>query len=233
MSHLVPNLLSQLLHLTLLGLLVSAHPASAQRTDLFKDSFRSGSADPAWVSKVCCQQVEHQRLYFQGADGDSRDALAIVHDSDTSWTDYGVSVTVSFAHQTPWEHANVILRSDGFYRGSNGAEGTAYQLEFYGHKGWLPQERNRITLIRTDHVTPKWVTLYEGAWTPPGTKFDVKACLEGGRIRLWVDKQPVFDVTDPEPFPFGGVGLHTVWETRSWYDNVVVAKVPGCGLPEE
>lgn len=228
MSHLFLNALPRFCQLALLGVLVSAHPASAQRIDLFKDNFRSGSADPAWVSRVCCQQVHHQRLYFQGADDESRDALAIVHDSDPGWTDYGVSVTVAFGHQTPWEHANVILRSDGFYRGSNGAEGTAYQLEFYGHKGWLPNERNRITLIRTDHVAPKWVTLYAGGWTPPVGHFDVKVCLEGGRIRLWVDKQPVFDVTDPEPFLFGGVGLHTVWEARSWYDNVVVAKVAGC-----
>lgn len=230
MSRFVPTFVLRLLDLALLGALVSAHPAAAQRVDLFKDNFRSGSADPAWVSKVCCQQVHHQRLYFQGADGESRDALAIVHDSDPTWTDYGVSVTVAFAHQTPWEHANVILRSDGFYRGSNGAEGTAYQLEFYGRKGWLPRERNRITLIRTDIIHHSWITLYEGAWTPPAGHFDVKACLEGGRIRLWVDKQPVFDVTDPEPFLFGGVGLHTVWETRTWYDNVVVARVPGCAM---
>lgn len=206
-------------------------PALAQREDLFEDNFRSGVWDDAWVSKVCCQQVIAQRLYFQGADDKSRDALAIVHDRDATWTDYGVSVTVAFAHQTPWEHANVILRSNGFYRGSNGAEGTAYQLEFFGHKGWLPNERNRILFTHTDVVQQRWVTLYEGAWTPPGRHFDVKVCAEGGRFRLWVDRQPVFDVTDPEPFPFGGVGLHTVWETRSWYDNLVVARVPGCAMP--
>jgi len=199
-------------------------PAQGQAEILFEDHFDGGAWAPAWVGKLCCHKVVRGRVYEQDRNGGVRDALAVVHDSDAAWTDYEVTLTAAFANQTPWEHFNVVLRSDGFERGSGGAAGTAYQLEFFGDKGWLPREKNRILLTRSNHETGVSVTLYEQPWTPPRLRADLRIALEGGRIRLWVDGEPVFDLVDPEPLPFGGVGLHTVWETRAWYDDVVVRR---------
>jgi hypothetical protein len=189
---------------------------------LFEDNFDTGMWHLAWVSKLCCQTVQNGWLHSQDTDGGTRDALAIVHDNDPTWTDYTVSVTAAFVNGTPFEHFNIILRTDGFERGSAGAKGTGYQLEFLGQAGWLPSEANRIILTRTDHETPSWVTLYDQPWSPPNSPVTLTVSLAGGRIQLWLNNRLIFDVTDPHPSLFGGIGLHTIWEAAARFDNVVV-----------
>lgn len=200
---------------------------------LFEDNFNTGTLHPAWVSKLCCQTVQNGGIHVQDTDGGTRDALAIVHDSDPMWTDYTVSVTAGFVNGTPWEHFNIILHTDGFERGSGVANGKGYQLEFLGQAGWLPSEANRIVLTRTDLTIPSWITLYDQPWSPPNSPMTLTVSLAGGRIQLWLNNQPIFDVTDPHPLPFGGVGLHTIWEAAARFDNVVVtATALTCdGLP--
>ena len=52
--------------------------------------------------------------------------------------------------------------------------------------------------------------LYQESWSPPNGLFNIKVTMIGPRLQLWVDGEPVFDVIDPEPYLFGGVGLFTV-----------------------
>lgn len=189
---------------------------------LFEDNFDTGTWHTAWVSKLCCQVVENGALHVEDTDGWPRDALATVHDSDPTWTDYTVSLTAAFIEGTPWEHFNIVLRTDGFERGSGVSQGTAYQLEFLGQAGWLPSEANRIVLTRTDHETPSWVTLYDQQWTPLDSPMAITVSIIGARIRLRINNRQIFDVEDPNPLPFGGVGLHTIWEAAARFDDVVV-----------
>ncbi|MGR0481983.1 MAG: thrombospondin type 3 repeat-containing protein [Candidatus Electronema sp. V4] len=57
---------------------------------------------------------------------------------------------------------------------------------------------------------------------------DIVVSIVGNRIILSVNGQQVFDVTDPDPLGFGGVGILTAWNsTTSRFDNFKVTKIDG------
>lgn len=194
---------------------------------LLEDSFDHGTIDPAWVSVQPTQWVEDGWLHQQDRDGWPRDALLLAHDGDPAWRDYRVALSVDFADGTPWEHANVVLRADGFRRSSGGGAGTGYELQFTGNAGWPPSQQDRISLTRTDLDRNSHVTLFDAAWALPSHPFLVEVTLQGDRIELRLDEVPVFSVVDPDPLPYGGVGLHTIWESHARFDSVrITSAVP-------
>ena len=46
--------------------------------------------------------------------------------------------------------------------------------------------------------------------------------ITSNHIKVTINGQVVLQYTDPNPIPYGGVGVGQVWETNGWYDNVVV-----------
>ncbi len=47
---------------------------------------------------------------------------------------------------------------------------------------------------------------------------------EGGEIKIYANGQLVLSYVDPNPIPYGGVGLGCVWETTAEFDNVKISK---------
>ncbi|MFM8445564.1 MAG: hypothetical protein ACKN9W_19770, partial [Methylococcus sp.] len=69
-------------------------PILLEARTLFSDNFNSGSASPEWKSIRCCQWVSEGWFYTQTTS--NLDSLAIVHDKDTSWKDYMLSLKAQF-----------------------------------------------------------------------------------------------------------------------------------------
>lgn len=208
--------------------LVAAGTARGE-TILFEDDFNSGTWKPEWVSKGPTQWVEDGVLNSQDLDGWPRDAMAVVHDGDTSWTDYTVALSAGFAPGTQWDHFNILLRTDDFLRNSeNNTTGRAYQLEFFGTTGFGSPERPtpRIALHRFKDGVDEH--LFEAYWPlTMDPMVDIVVSLVGNRIGLTIDGRPVIQVTDPDPLLYGGIGVHTIWEAHAQFDNVVVTPEPG------
>lgn len=210
----------------LVGMIAVPCTAIAQAV-LFEDSFDGGSMSAAWVSKAPSQWVEDGWLHTKDVDGFPRDSLIVAHDGDPLWQDYRVRLSVDFVAGTPWEHANVVLRTDHFKRDSSGSpSGSGYELEFFGNNGWLPGDQDVIQLIRTDNAIGSSIALFRAHWALPSHPFFVDVSLQGGRISLLVDEQPVFDLVDPAPLRSGGLGLHAIWEAEARFDGVYVTAVP-------
>ena len=90
----------------------AASAGSALGTILFEDHFDGGVMSPEWVSKMPSQWVEDGWLHNRDTDGWPRDAMATVHDSDPSWTDYEVAVRIDPLTDATWDYANLLLRTD-------------------------------------------------------------------------------------------------------------------------
>jgi|GEM_PF-2715535 len=183
---------------------------------LFQDDFESGMSSE-WVSKMPNQWVDNGWLHNQDRDGWPRDAMAVVHDSDSNWTDYTLSLTVDpIENSSSWTHANVLFRTDNYVRSSGPSSGRAYQLDI---KGW----ENRVVLYRSNNDTHNHQLLAElYPFSVPAGPMDVIVSVEGGHIQVWFDGLLVVDVVDPNPLLFGGVGVHNIWESEARYDNIIV-----------
>jgi hypothetical protein len=207
--------------------LVAGGPAAAGAI-LFEDGFDAGTWKPEWVSKEPTQWVDAGVLHSKDTDGSPRDAMAVAHDGDPTWTDYTLALSASFAPGTPWDHLNILFRTDGFLRNdANGTTGSAYQLELFGTTGFGSPEKPtpRIVLHRTKDGLDEH--LFEAYWPlAMDPMVDIVVTLVGNRIGLTIDSQPVIEITDPDPLLYGGIGIHTIWESEAQFDVVVVVPEP-------
>ena len=207
-------------------------------TILFADDFDSGAWDPAWVTVHPTQWVEDGWLHSKDTDGGQRDALALVHDGDTSWIDYELSLRFDpIETSAPWTRASILLRTDDYDQNSVVLEGSAYRLYFGHHPdggGVWNGPVNSVTFIK----------IADGAEEPDpatGTNFkrqvffddlglgpiDLKVRVEGATIDVDVDGADLFEWTDPDPLTHGGIGLHTTWEAETRFDDIVVRALDG------
>lgn len=183
-----------------------------------------------WVSVSPNQWIEAGWLHNQDRDGGIRDAQAVLHDGDPSWSDYRLDITAEVLG--PWTIATVLLRTQGYRRSSDGMDGRAYELVFSDYTGHGPDfgPVDRVELLRYDCVanacTMQSLVDQPFALSAAGP-FDIAATLVGGRIQVAVDGAPVFDITDPNPILYGGIGVHNIWESQTRFDDVrVTAMVP-------
>jgi len=188
---------------------------------LFADDF-SGALSSAWEVKLASASIKDGWLHMQDTDGWPRDAVVVLNDSDPTWTDYSVRLKADFADGTPWENFALVLRADDFETSSGGHYGSGYFINFNGSAGWDSADRNQVELFR--FVAPDlWNRMMiETPYVMPEDGAELIAAVEGGRVRLWADGDLLFDVTDPNPLPFGGLGLHTIWESEARFDDVLV-----------
>lgn len=204
--------------------LLAAAPAGAQL--LFEDHFDTGSVSPAWVSIGNSQWVQDGWLHVRDNDGPPRDAGALVHDGDKAWTDYQLYIRANFVQSGPMPYDNfaILLRTDGYWRQPGHMAGSAYEFEFTGPR-WSPDLANTIQLARL--VDGKAEVLGLVSWNLQSLDAaPIIADVRGDHIRLWIGFEKVFDVVDPNPLTYGGVGVHTIWETESRFDDVKVWAVP-------
>jgi hypothetical protein len=139
-----------------------------------------------------------------------------------------MSLKADFVSGTQWEDFTLLLRSDGFLRTSGGGSGRAYQVTFQGTPPSI-QTFPCITLRRDDYDTGTHDILFRQGWTSSHDPMNIVVSLSGGNIKLWVDSNPVFDITDPNPLLYGGIGVHAIWEAEARFDDVLVTTEP---IPE-
>lgn len=208
------------------GLMVFGWPASA--AVLFEDSFESGVLSPAWVSKLCCQWVEDGWMHTRGGDSRGRNSMAIVHDSDSSWRNYKVSMRAQFVDTGFVDDFGVQLRTDDFLLSSGPRSGQAYQLTVYGPRGW-DFGGNLVVFSRLDFRPGSPIDEIQFGsvhMAVPTTPMLIEASLIGGHIQVWIDHAKIFDFVDPDPLKAGGVGVLGIWESESRFDNVRVSSIP-------
>jgi hypothetical protein len=197
---------------------------------LFEDTFEAGTLSPAWVSQMCCQWVEGGWMHTQDRDGGDRDSLALVHDSDPTWTNYTVSMLAQFVDIGFVDHLSVVFRSNDFIVSSGLRSGQAYELSINGPRGWgLPGEANHVVFGRADlrpGAAIPWNVLGDLHMDVPTAPMLIEASLDGGRFQIWIDHQKIFDLVDPDPLAAGGVGVHGIWESEARIDNVRIVAIP-------
>src|SRR5437667_395398 len=119
----------------------------------------------------------------------------------------------------------VALLAIPLLAGPIGAFAENVLFEFFGTgdaSGDLPD--NKIILSRS---TPAITELIRVDWPLSHDPMQLEIALDGGRIQLWINGVSVFDVVDPNPLPFGGIGVHTVWEAAARFDDIVVTSLGG------
>lgn len=205
--------------------------ATSGRAAVFSDDFSLGG-DPAWpwVVKNPGAEVVGGRLRVQSSGG-PRDALVTAFDRTPSPRDYRLGVTVDPVERANWTHANVIVRANDFNRGSSGTTGSGYQVQFIDNFGTAERRRlgsGPVNFIRLTKVVDGRVqgTLAARFVSPLASPFRVDVTAVGGNLRVDVDGALALAAVDPNPLLDGGVGLHTIWEATTFYDDVVLETVP-------
>lgn len=185
---------------------------------LFEDSFDSPTVSCDWESRFPSNLwIQNEWLHVQNNDNWwPRDAMALVHDGDPTWTDYQYTVRVDTL-PGEHEHFNILFRTDGLSRYSDRTIGSGYQLNFsiYGSSVNLSRVVDGINTV-----------LWQQMWIKKVDAMDILIDVSGNRIKAFVDNNMLFDIIDTSPLLYGGIGVHTVWEAESRFDNVLVKAVP-------
>jgi hypothetical protein len=202
---------------------------------LYQEDFSSvGSAaslpDP-WVSINPTQWIENGWLHNQDNDGWPRDSQAMIHDNDPTWRDYVLSARME-PLDSPWTVATLLMRTQGYDRSSAGTTGNAYQLIFSNRlnsggtgSGPINQVSFNRVMCGNGPCTNVELANHQLNYNQIGP-IDATVRLLGDRIALSVDGALIFNIQDPDPLRYGGVGIHNVWESHARYDNFQVSSVP-------
>jgi hypothetical protein len=187
------------------------------QTILFQDDFDSGTMSPEWVSMHESQWIQDGWMHTRSLIWWPRNSQALVHDSDTTWTDYDLHITAEPVQAGPWQRCDVLFRTDGLDMSSDGIYGTGYRLILVGEGH--DQDPNAISLWHMEHGIGSYMSIVPHTMTGP---VDLLIRLRGPRIEVIADGTPIIDVVDPSPFLYGGIGVHNTWEMEGRYDNVLV-----------
>lgn len=191
---------------------------------LFVDRFDSETISSEWVAIEPRQWIENGWIHSQRGGG-PRDSGAIVHTSNKSWADYSVSVTADFVDNgSPWDDFSIVVRADGYYRSSANNRGSGYEIAF---RGWGTPGIYLVKKMYPKDARPggQYTELLLHIPTQPSKMpMDIHISVVGAKIELWVDGVFVFDYVDTNPFLFGGIGFHCIWESQSRFDNFVVCR---------
>jgi hypothetical protein len=190
-----------------------------QGDTLFYDNFDSAQLLSQWISVVPKQWIDNGWLCNQEGSW-VRDAMALVHDADQNWQNFTVEAKIMVI-DSGYAHCNILLHANKFIRSSAETTGSCYQLEFVKGFGGGP---DGVYLTRTDMDNGGNIQLISVPWQVPFTPFTVRASINGGRIQVWIDNVLMIDITDPNPLPYGGVGIHNIWESESKCDYIAVVK---------
>lgn len=213
----------------LIAAIMACSSTMASANILYEEYFEQGpgisAPPPEWQTIHPNQWVENGWLHSADQNGWPRDSEALVHDNDTAWTNYKLEASVQMLG--PWTNATLLLRSQGYSRSSGGSAGQAYELAFLD-QGAMVGPINRVTLTRVDCRFT--CTATELASSPfaldRNASFNVTALLIGGHIQVTANGLPVIDVNDANPITYGGIGIHSIWETHNRFDNFKVTAVP-------
>ena len=191
---------------------------------LFEDHFDNGTMSTDWDSFRPLQWVQDGWLYTQ-SDGSAggRDSAAVIHESDSEWTNYSVSMTIEPVLTGTWERAFVFLRVNDVTLPPNGIWFDGYVISFTG-----PADSDGASLSfgRTS-TDGEWVQLFHGPGIPAGSgPWEVEISATGSVIKVWLDGNLVINVVDTDPVLQGGIGIGSIWESVARFDDIVVTNLP-------
>lgn len=215
--------------LVIAGSVLLGVASSLQAKELFADNFNDGN-DSGWTQLNRSWHVVDGRYYLDGCYGcngvpltGTRDGFSYTHVGDSTWTDYAFNFTFdTTGAPSPYNpgmgdvhQVQVFFRVQGQLPGGVGAP-TQYRVNLWSAPG------NTVHLFRYVNTSE---VLLESVETPgvilQGTNVG-KIIAVGGHIQIFVNNYLVLDFTDPDPIPFGGIGLGAIWEANAWFDNVSV-----------
>ena len=217
----------------LLGVASTLHAAV-----LFTDNFNDGN-DNGWTQLNRCWHVSDGRYYLDGGYGcgvpstGTRDGFSYTHVSDPTWTDYIFNFTFDTtnppsAFNPDWgntaaeNEAQVFFRVQGPLPSPSLGAPTQYRANFFSPSPTGAPGEEQFELIKYVNGNSTQVAfLKSSGLILLGTNVG-KIIVVGGHIQIFVNNHLVLDFTDPDPIPFGGIGLGAIWEVNAWFDNVRV-----------
>ncbi len=218
--------------ITLLAAAAQLALAQSRADVLFEDNFDAG-LKPEWVLVNGVWWIEDGWLHLQDTDpAFPRHGHLVVHDGDTTWTNYTISVQVDpLLAQDPYtgawyEWAEVCFRTRDTIPSMPGPKWRGYTLLLSG-----PGTYNGayVDLWHQDHYGGPNYLLAEVPGVVGSGPVNVTIDAQDARIRVWIDNNLIIDVIDPDPYTYGGVAFDTIWESHARYDNLVVeVELPPC-----
>jgi hypothetical protein len=232
--------------------LLSFDGAALRAGVFFHDDFDSGMS-PEWVCVRPAEWVEgitgNGWLHTKNQGGPFRDSYAFVHIGDTNWTDYDfyaevepIPLPLPAANGLICQCAELYFRASEItgvpaYGWEGGVGGYCYliflagpqnQMSIGRHEGFEGFVGSGVVLGRFPAPSSQWPN--EQLLVVPGHVVDgpmeVLVKVRDATIQLFINGGEVFTFTDPDPLPYGGIGLGAPWETEARFDDVWVTPEP-------
>lgn len=206
---------------------------------LFIDDFNDGN-DNGWTQLNRSWHVINGRYYLDGCYGcngvqstGTRDGFSYIHVSDPTWTDYIFSFTFDTtnapsANNPDWANTaaenevQVFFRVQGPLPSPSLGAPTQYRANFFSPSPTGAPGEEQFEFIKyVNGNSTQLAFLKTSGVILLGTNVG-KIVVVGGHIQIFVNNHLLLDFTDPDPIPFGGIGLGAIWEVNAWFDNVRV-----------
>lgn len=221
------------LAIVLTGLGLGLYPGIATAgtvTPHFVDHFdQDGALQTPWVVKNDAAQVIGGRLRLQSTTP-PRDTLVTAFDDSLALTDYRFSVMIDPVEGLNHTWAVMVFRAQDFFASDLGAAGNAYELAFSDNIGTVARPlrgNGQADFVELYKFQNGVSTRLFAQFVPGlGSAFTATIAGRGGHLSASVNGQGVFELTDANPILAGGIGLRTIWEAATNFDDVVVATVP-------
>jgi len=195
----------------------------------------------AWTFYNRNGRIVDGRVWIDGnyaANSIGRDGWAMTHVGDKSWTDYTYTLVANNVNAGgsigyPQDAPMNTLFFRVLAQSMPGRYTTTYRLNLWATRlppsGGCESSGNYMEL-------EKYV---DGQRVEINTDSSLIQCLSnavvgtnsyeinvrGGTIEITVNGQLRWVFIDPDPIPYGGVGVGQIWETNGWFEDAWVAKI--------
>ena len=229
---------------------------------MFEDHFEDGTLDPAWVMKRTYWEEADGKLktvpevlpgFNYGHSGNGRSPLIVLHEGDSTWTDYSYEFTSSslgmLSELSPqgvpinfqggitssfrvkeqpesWNEPANYLYSFSIRVSDGGIYGNWKAEDWYlrGNEGtYIPG-----TSWNPNYEGTKYIFAEENspAINQGSQQNHVNILVKGNKMYVWVNGVFITEAMDSLNIsPYGGISFSSLWEVMAWYDDVIVRKV--------
>jgi len=177
---------------------------------LFADDFEQGKSQE-WIDILPKTWAENGWLYAeQDSSSSFKDSIAVVHDCDSIWRNYRLSVTVDPIEK--W--AMVCFRTNNSQKPTDG-DGMAfdgYRLDICQGDG---SYTNKLTLTRHQGEPTNTVFLKNSPENiVPGSPFRLDIEIINTEIKVYINDSIALEYSDDTPVYSGGIGLGCIWSKK-------------------
>lgn len=221
------------LAILLASLALSLHPGHAAAGTVpphFVDHFdQDGAVQPPWVVKNAAARVIGGRLRLQSTTP-PRDTLVTAFDDSLALTDYRFSARIDPVEGLSHTWAVMVFRAQNFNASDLGASGNAYELLFSDNIGTVdhPLRGNgQADFVELYKFQDRVSTRLFAQFVPGlGSAFTASIAGRYGHLAVSVNGESLFKLTDANPILAGGIGLRTIWEAATDFDDARISPVP-------